>query len=76
MKNIIPETKTCRDTKTRSGCYTEKVITDFGIASTNRDTGKVYRKNICKKCEWSTKGTRPPPSDEAKLYNQLNSMWR
>jgi len=69
------ETKICKSTKTRSGCYTKKPITEFGIASTNKNTGAVYRKSICRKCECSTKIIRPPSSSETVLFNQINVAW-
>jgi len=76
MKGLMEETKICTSTKTREGCGGEKVIKEFGVSSTNKNTGVVYRKNICIKCEYKDKKIAQPISPEAKLFSQLSEIWR
>lgn len=85
MKGLLKEaglekTKICTSTKTRTGCYKEKPIGDFKISSTNPNTGAIYRKSMCRKCEWKNnnkpKPVKPKITGLIDLENITSMAWR
>ncbi len=85
MKGLLKEaglekTKICKSTKTREGCGAEKSIEEFGISSTNKNTGVIYRKNICIKCEYRDKKIVQPirskNTDLIDVENIMSMAWR
>lgn len=76
----LEETKICTSTKTRVGCGKEKPIEEFGISSTNKNTGAVYRKSMCNSCEWKNHNKVQPikikKSEILDVNNIASIAWR
>jgi len=70
--------KTCRDTKSTKGCGKSKPDIEFKPIRTNKNTGAVYRKRLCRKCENKSYRVKRicKPVNETELYNMANIAWR
>ena len=69
--------KKCIGTKSIEGCDKDLPDDDFKVSSINKNTGAVYRKNICRKCEYKgNKKIKPKETNpEAKLFQAVNIAW-
>ena len=70
--------KTCRDTKSTKGCGRSKSDIEFKIIRINKNTGKAYRKRLCRKCENKSYRVKkkPDPVRERAIYNQFDQLMR
>lgn len=68
--------KVCRGTKSIHGCGKELPIDSFKISSINENTGAVYRKNICRKCEYGGERKERILDPETVIFNAANTVWR
>jgi len=73
MKGLMGETKICTSTFAVTGCGREKLLTDFTKT-------KFGRQAVCKDCVAELRRNKDKIekqiSPEAKLFNQLNEIWR
>ena len=67
----------CKGTKSLIGCGKDLPDDDFKVSSINKNTGAVYRKNICRKCEYKgNKKIKPKEiNPEAKLFEIASMAW-
>ena len=65
--------KTCKGTKSLYGCDKELPDDSFKISSINPNTGAVYRRNICRQCEY--KAIPKPVKPVNKPIDLISMRW-
>ena len=70
--------KTCKSTKSVTGCGKSKPEIEFKIIRINKNTGVAYRKRLCRKCENESYRVKkkPDPAEEKDIFNQLDQLMR
>jgi len=75
----LEETKVCTS-KTRVACGAKKPINSFKISSINENTGAIYRKSLCRKCEYrDIKIVQPikiKKEEKLNINNAITMAWR
>lgn len=71
------EVKICKSTRTVKGCGKSKPDTEFKIIRVNGNTGKAYRKRLCRKCENKSYRVKKKhnPENETAIFNMANISW-
>jgi len=75
----LEETKICTS-KTIIACGEKKPINAFKISSINENTGAIYRKSLCRKCEYKDKKIVQPikikKEEKLNINNVIIMAWR